>query len=85
MAFVGGRRVRPGEVFELPDGTKLGVGMVEVKEGAPADKPAAADTKPADAAKAAAAKQKAAQGSGGDTKPADAAAAAAAKAGGGKA
>lgn len=88
VAFVGGRRYRPGEVFEIPDDAKLAPAMTKVAEGAPKGKGAkaeqvAGDTKPADAAKAAQAK------TGGqndttakaDSKPDDAAKAAQGKAG----
>ena len=59
MAFVGGRRYRPGEVFEIPDGAKLGEGMRKAGEPGPKP-PEMGDTKPADAR--AAAKRKAAGG-----------------------
>lgn len=32
MAFVGGRRYRPGQVFDLPDGTRLAPSMRVVDE-----------------------------------------------------
>lgn len=85
VAFVDGKRIRPGVVFEIADGHKLGAGMTMVEDGKSAKKAGGqADSKPAEAAAAAAAKQKAGQGdgTGGDTKPADAQAAAAKKAGG---
>lgn len=59
MTFVGGRRYRPGETFELPEGVKPSPTMTEVVEGKPAAKkeePKLGDTKPADAQRAARAK-----------------------------
>lgn len=82
-AFIGGRRFRPGEVFDLADDAALAPGMTKVQDDKPAKK-SSADTKPAEAAAAAAAKQGAGQGAGGDTKPAEAQAAAAKKAGAGQ-
>lgn len=32
LAFIGGRRYRPGEVFELPDGMPLSANMTPVTE-----------------------------------------------------
>ena len=84
VAFIDGKRIRPGTVFEIPDDHKLGEGMSQVGEdGKPAKAPAKGDTKPAGAQAAAKAKNAPQTGEGGDTKPADAATAAAAKTGGG--
>lgn len=52
VAFVDGKRVRPGTVFEIPDGQKLGVGMVRAEDVKPKVDRKMGDIKPTEAQEA---------------------------------